>query len=76
MRFVSISGLPLPIYPYVAERTDLDAVLSYCHYALNDTSLTELIPYLKAKNLGIINASAMYRSERSGSMPRRWRWAC
>ena len=37
----------------------LDAVLSYCHYSLNDSTLTDLIPYLKRKGMGIINASVL-----------------
>jgi aryl-alcohol dehydrogenase-like predicted oxidoreductase len=57
IRFVGITGFPLKIFRYVLERAPLDCVLSYCHYALNDTSLEELIPYLKAKGVGIINAS-------------------
>lgn len=59
VRFIGISGLPLPIFPYVADRTALDTVLSYCHYTLSDTSLAELTPYLNSKKLGIINASPL-----------------
>lgn len=36
---------------------DIDVILSYCHYNLLDTSLSSLIPLLKSKNIGIINAS-------------------
>ncbi len=57
IRFVGITGFPLKIFKYVLERAPLDCMLSYCHYALNDTSLEDLIPYLKSKNVGIINAS-------------------
>jgi aryl-alcohol dehydrogenase-like predicted oxidoreductase len=41
------------------ERTEVDTILSYCHYALNDTSLTELIPFLQEKEVGIISASPL-----------------
>ncbi len=37
----------------------VDSVLSYCHYSLNDQTLADMIPYLKEKNVGIINASAL-----------------
>jgi len=57
IRFVGITGFPLKIFKYVLDREPLDCVLSYCHYALNDTSLEGLIPYLKEKGVGIINAS-------------------
>jgi L-galactose dehydrogenase len=57
--FVGITGLPLKIFRYVLDRTEVDTILSYCHYALNDTSLEDLIPYLKEKQVGIINASPL-----------------
>ncbi len=59
VRYIGISGLPLAILQYVADRAPLDTVLSYCHYTLYDTSLTELLPYLKDKGLGVINASPL-----------------
>lgn len=38
----------------------VDVVLSYCHHHLSDLTLeTDLIPYLKEKNVGIINASPL-----------------
>lgn len=58
-RFLGVSGLPLAIYPTVLEQTDLDVVLSYCHYTLSDTSLDTLLPYLNAKGIGVINASPL-----------------
>lgn len=61
-RFIGITGLPLGIFSYVLDRVPpgtLDVVLSYCHYSVNDSSLGDLIPYLKAKGVGIINASPL-----------------
>src|SRR5229473_8282609 len=55
-RFIGISGLPLAIYRYVLDRTQVDTILAYCHYCLNDTALQEIIPYLIGKQVGIINA--------------------
>ena len=37
----------------------MDTVLSYCHYSLNDQTLADMVPYLKEKGVGIINASAL-----------------
>lgn len=37
----------------------VDTILSYCHYSLNDQTLADMIPYLKEKRVGIINASAL-----------------
>ena len=60
IRHLGITGLPLKIYTnildQVAEGT-IGAILSFCHYALNDTSLESLVPYLRQKGVGIVNAS-------------------
>lgn len=58
-RFLGITGLPLKIFPYVLDRTEVDTVLSYCHYTLNDTSLETRLPYLEQKSVGIINAAPL-----------------
>ncbi|MCP4402860.1 MAG: hypothetical protein GY801_36860 [bacterium] len=57
VRFVGITGLPLKIFSSVLDRIEVDTILTYNHYSLNDTSLKDLIPYLKEKNTGIMNAS-------------------
>ncbi len=57
VRFVGISGYPLNIFRYVLDRAELDVVLSYGHYTLQNRRLLELVPYLEAKGVGIINAS-------------------
>ena len=59
VRFVGITGFPLAIYPAVMDRVDVDTILSYCHYSMNDTTLVDLIPYLQSKNVGIIGASPL-----------------
>jgi len=57
VRFVGVTGFPLKTFKYILDRTELDCVLSYCHYSLNNTSLLGLIPYLKSNGVGIMNAS-------------------
>lgn len=57
VRFVGISGYPMNIFRYVLDRTDLDVVLSYNHYTLQNTMFGDLVPYLKEKNVGIMNAA-------------------
>jgi L-galactose dehydrogenase len=59
VRFVGVSGLPLGIFRRVLDQINLDVVLSYCHYSLNDTSLEDLLPYLQRKKTGIVNASPL-----------------
>jgi aryl-alcohol dehydrogenase-like predicted oxidoreductase len=57
VRFIGVTGFPLKIFKYLLDRADLDCMLSYCHYSLNNTSLLGIIPYLKANGVGIMSAS-------------------
>ena len=57
VRFVGISGYPMKVFQFVLEQTSLDVVLSYNQYTLQNTRFAdELIPYLKAKGVGIMSA--------------------
>jgi L-galactose dehydrogenase len=55
IRFIGISGYPMKIFRWVLERTPLDVILSYNQYTLQNTRLTELIPFCKEQGVGIIN---------------------
>jgi aryl-alcohol dehydrogenase-like predicted oxidoreductase len=57
VRFIGVSGYPMNLFRYILDRTDLDVVLSYNHYTLQNTMLADLVPYLKSKNVGIMNAA-------------------
>jgi aryl-alcohol dehydrogenase-like predicted oxidoreductase len=57
VRFVGVSGYPMKMFRYILDRTSLDVILSYNHYTLQNTMLAELVPYLKEKNVGIMNAA-------------------
>jgi L-galactose dehydrogenase len=57
VRFIGISGYPMKIFRYVLDRAELDVVLSYNHYTLQNTMLADLVPYLKEKGVGIMNAA-------------------
>lgn len=57
---IGITGLPLRVFPAVLDRTApgvVETVLSFCRYELNDTALDSLLPYLRQKGVGTINAS-------------------
>src|SRR5512135_602258 len=51
VRFIGLSGYPMKIFRFVLDQTDLDVVLSYNHYTLQNTMFADLVPYLKAKNV-------------------------
>ena len=57
VRFLGISGYPMKIFKYVLDHADLDVILSYNHYTLQNTQLADLVPYLKRKSVGIMNAA-------------------
>src|SRR3954454_19167023 len=57
VKFVGVSGYPMRMFKYVADRAPLDVILSYNHYTLQNTMLADLVPYLKSKNIGIMNAA-------------------
>ena len=57
VRFIGVSGYPMKLFKFVLDQTDLDCILSYNQYCLQNTRLAdELVPYLKAKGVGIMNA--------------------
>src|SRR5215213_1590001 len=57
VKFVGISGYPMKIFRWVLERAPLDVILSYNHYTLQNTMLADLVPFLKAKGVGVMNAA-------------------
>jgi aryl-alcohol dehydrogenase-like predicted oxidoreductase len=57
VRFIGISGYPMTMFRTILDQTDLDVILSYNHYTLQNTMLADLVPYLKAKGVGIMNAA-------------------
>jgi aryl-alcohol dehydrogenase-like predicted oxidoreductase len=57
VRFVGVSGYPMKMFRHVIDRAPLDVILSYNHYTLQNTMLADLVPYLKSKGVGIMNAA-------------------
>jgi L-galactose dehydrogenase len=59
-RFVGMSGLPLGLLRQAVERCNLDVVISYCHFHLQDTTLrTDLLPVTERHGVGVLNASPL-----------------
>jgi L-galactose dehydrogenase len=57
VRFIGVSGYPMKMFKYVLDHTDLDVVLSYNHYTLQNSMFGDMVPYLKEKGVGIMNAA-------------------
>ena len=56
VRYIGFSGYPMKIFPFILDQIDIDVVLSYNNYHLQNTKLSKLFPYLKRKSVGIMNA--------------------
>ncbi len=57
VRCVGISGYPMKMFNTVASQTDLDCIMSYNQYTLQNTRLVDdVVPNLKTKGVGVMNA--------------------
>jgi aryl-alcohol dehydrogenase-like predicted oxidoreductase len=57
VRYIGFSGYPMKIFRTICDQTDVDCVLSYNQYTLQNTRYAdEVVPYLKAKQIGVMNA--------------------
>ncbi len=57
IRALGFSGYPQKIFRFICDQTDVDCVLSYNQYTLQNTRFAdETVPYLKAKGVGVMNA--------------------
>jgi len=57
VRFIGFSGYPQKIFRFICDQTQVDCVLSYNQYTLQNTRFAdETIPYLKSRGIGILNA--------------------
>src|SRR5438270_5586459 len=72
-RFIGISGLPVKLLAEVAERTQVDFVLSYCHYNLMIRDLDSLLtPVAAANHIGLVNASPLHMGMLTPAGPPMW----
>ncbi len=57
VRWIGFSGYPQKIFRFICDRTEVDCVLSYNQYTLQNTRFAdETVPYLKSKGIGVMNA--------------------
>ncbi len=59
IRNTGICGLPLRLFEQFLPHVQVDAIISYCHYSLNDTTLERLLPLIEEKGVGLVNASPL-----------------
>jgi len=57
VRYIGISGYPMKMFQTVVPQAELDCILSYNQYTLQNTRLVDdLLPMLKEREVGIMNA--------------------
>src|SRR5438046_304400 len=57
VRFIGFSGYPMKIFKFILDQTNVDCVLSYNQYTLQNTRFAdELVPLLKERGIGVMNA--------------------
>lgn len=57
VRFIGFSGYPQKIFRFILDQTEVDCVLSYNQYTLQNTRFVEeTLPYLTSKGVGALNA--------------------
>jgi len=57
VRFVGFSGYPQKIFRFICVQADVDCVLNYNQYTLQNTRFAdETVPFLKAKGIGVMHA--------------------
>jgi aryl-alcohol dehydrogenase-like predicted oxidoreductase len=57
VRFIGVSGYPMKIFTEMLKRADLDVVLTYNHYTLQNEMALSLVEPCREKNVGLINAA-------------------
>ena len=72
-RFIGMSCLPLGLLAQAIERCNLDVVISYCHFNLQDTTLlSELLPVAAQHGVGVLNASPLSMGLLTNRGPQPW----
>lgn len=57
VRYIGFSGYPMKIFRTILDQTKVDCALSYNQYTLQNTRFAdEVVPYLKEKGVGVMNA--------------------
>lgn len=57
VNFIGISGYPMKMFKYILDNSDIDVLLTYNHYTLQNNMALELAPLCKEKGVGLMNAA-------------------
>jgi L-galactose dehydrogenase len=72
-RFIGMSCYPLGLLKKAIERCNLDVVISYAHFTLqNQRLISELLPTVQARGVGLLNASPLALGLLTDQGPQPW----
>lgn len=57
VRFIGVSGYPMKMFQYVLANAEIDVLLTYNHYTLQNDMALELVPVCREKGVGLMNAA-------------------
>ena len=57
VRFIGVSGYPMKMFKYILANSDIDVLLTYNHYTLQNDMALELVPLCQQKGVGLMNAA-------------------
>lgn len=57
VRFIGVSGYPMKMFKYILANSDIDVLLTYNHYTLQNDMARELVPICQEKGVGLMNAA-------------------
>ncbi len=57
VRFVGVSGYPMKMLKYVLASAEIDVILTYNHYTLQNDMALELVPICRDMGVGLMNAA-------------------
>lgn len=69
---IGVTAFPLKALKNLLDRAEVDAVLSYGHYTLNDITLVQMFPYLLGKGVGVINGAPLGMGLLTEKGPPKW----
>lgn len=57
VRYIGVSGYPMKMFKYVLSNAQIDVLLTYNHYTLQNDMALELVPICKEMGVGLMNAA-------------------
>lgn len=57
VRFIGVSGYPMKMFKTILAQAEIDVILTYNHYTLQNDMALELVPICEEKGVGLMNAA-------------------